>query len=56
MYYPTCPKCEMPMRLGFFEPLDKTGYERHVYECLPCKRTVNVVLTAPDEQGRAPSL
>jgi hypothetical protein len=56
MNYPTCPICEMPMRLGLAEPLDEPGYERHIYECLSCKRSVNVVLNAPNKQGRAPSL
>jgi hypothetical protein len=43
-----CPKRGMPMRLGFVEPLDEPGHERRLYECLSCKRSVNVVVDFPE--------
>jgi hypothetical protein len=42
--YPPCPKCEMPMRLGLMQPLEETGHERRIYECLRCKESMNVVI------------
>jgi hypothetical protein len=42
-----CPKCGMPMRLGFVEPLDEPGHERRLYECLSCKSSVTFVIKVP---------
>jgi hypothetical protein len=44
---PPCPKCGMPMRLGFVEPVDQPGHEKRFYECLSCKRSVNVMVRVP---------
>jgi hypothetical protein len=45
--YPPCRKCGMLMRLGFIEPLDEPRRERRIYECLPCKYSVNFVIMVP---------
>jgi hypothetical protein len=29
---------------GLVEPLDEAGHERRLYECLSCKRSVNLVV------------
>jgi hypothetical protein len=41
---PPCPKCGLRMRLGYMESLDEPGHERRIYECLMCKRSINVVV------------
>jgi hypothetical protein len=45
--YPPCSKCGIPMRLGFIEPLDESRHERRLYECIPCKKSVAVVVALP---------
>jgi hypothetical protein len=32
------------MRLSFVEPLDEPGYERRLYDCLPCKQSLMLVV------------
>jgi hypothetical protein len=44
---PPCRTCGMPMRLGLIAPLDEPLRERRIYECLPCKDSVNFVITLP---------
>ena len=41
---PPCPQCKIPMRLSFVEPLDEPGYERRLYDCLPCKQSLMLVV------------
>jgi hypothetical protein len=45
--HPPCRTCGMPMRLGLIAPLDESRRERRIYECLPCKDSVNFVITIP---------
>ena len=45
--HPPCRTCGMPMRLGLIDPLDEPRRERRMYECLPCKDSVNFVITIP---------
>jgi hypothetical protein len=32
------------MRLSFVEPLDEPGYERRLYDCLPSKQSLMLVV------------